>query len=181
MNSIALIRRLHEHRHWANDLLLLAAEQLTDEELRRPFPIGQGSIWLSLTHLFAAEYVWLEALVGNESPLAPGDAPGKLPGNQQGDRAMKSLAELRSRWAALDERWQVYLADLSSNSLARVVYKTSSLTGQRVGTQQGDILLHVCTHAQYTTAQVINMLRQVGVEPLPDPMLITLARQQQSA
>jgi uncharacterized damage-inducible protein DinB len=40
------------------------------------------------------------------------------------------------------------------------------------------VLLHVCTHAQYTTAQVVNMLRQVGATSLPDTMLITLARKQ---
>jgi len=39
----------------------------------------------------------------------------------------------------------------------------------------------VCTHAQYTTAQVINMLRQLGAQPLPDPMLITLARGEAAA
>jgi uncharacterized damage-inducible protein DinB len=47
-----------------------------------------------------------------------------------------------------------------------------------MATSRGDVLLHVCTHAQYTTAQAVNMLRQVGVEKLPDTMLITLARQE---
>ena len=180
MDSIALIRRLHQHRQWANSRVFEAAEKLTDEQLRQPFQIGQGSIWQSLTHLYAAEYVWLEALVGNESPLTPGDARGKLPGNQQGKGAMTSLSELRSRWTELDERWTAYLADLTSDSLTEIVYKTNSLTGQRAGTQRSDILLHVCTHAQYTTAQAINMMRHVGVDELPDPMLITLARQEQS-
>jgi uncharacterized damage-inducible protein DinB len=50
---------------------LATAEQLTEQQLRQPFQIGQGSIWLSLTHLYAAEYVWLDALTGNENPLTP--------------------------------------------------------------------------------------------------------------
>lgn len=36
-------------------------------------------------------------------------------------------------------------------------------------------------HRQYTTAQLMNMLRQLGVSPLPDVMLISLARQEASA
>jgi hypothetical protein len=42
------------------------------------------------------------------------------------------------------------------------------------------VLLHVCTHAHYTVAQGINMLRRLGVptDRLPDPMLITLSRQE---
>jgi hypothetical protein len=38
------------------------------------------------------------------------------------------------------------------------------------------VLLHVCTHALYTGAQVVNMLRESGVEKLPETMLISLAR-----
>ena len=40
------------------------------------------------------------------------------------------------------------------------------------------MLLHLCTHAQYTVAQAVNMLRQAGAEALPDVMLISLARQE---
>jgi uncharacterized damage-inducible protein DinB len=179
MGLMNLIRRLHQHRQWVNRHLLEAAEGLVDEQLHRSFPIGQGSIWKSLSHLFGAEYIWLGALVGDESPLTPGDVRGKLPGNQEGDDAMSSLGELRERWAELDDRWAAYLAaELTSESLRETVFKTTSITGQRVGTQRGDILLHVCTHAHYTTAQVINMLRQLGIDPLPDPMLIVMAREQ---
>lgn len=181
MDSIALIRRLHQHRLWVNGELLDTADQLTEEQLRQPFEIGQGSIWKSLAHLYAAEYVWLDALVGNENPLTPGDARGKLPGNQEGEAAMTALSELRSRWSELDQRWTAYLIALSSDSLTETVYKNNSVSGQRLPTQRSDILIHVCTHAQYTTAQVVNMMRHVGVEQLPDPMLITLARQEQKA
>ncbi len=45
-------------------------------------------------------------------------------------------------------------------------------------TRRSDVLLHVCTHASYTTAQVVNMMRQLGVSPLPEVMLIALARQE---
>jgi hypothetical protein len=53
-----------------------------------------------------------------------------------------------------------------------------SYAGQPMGTSLLDVLLHVCTHAHYTAAQAINILRHLGVSPLPDPMLITLARQE---
>jgi hypothetical protein len=33
-------------------------------------------------------------------------------------------------------------------------------------------------HAHYTSAQVVNMLRQLGVENLPETMLISLARRE---
>lgn len=179
MTASDLIRRLHQHRMWVNQRLLEAARPLNDEQLRRHFAIGQGSVWQTLVHLMAAEYVWLEALLGNESPLMPGDSPGRLPGNQEGEGVVASLQELIARWQDLDSRWSSFLDSLSDEQLDEIVYKTSSSSGagKRYGTRRADVLLHVCTHAQYTTAQLINMLRQLGVAPLPDVMLITLARE----
>jgi uncharacterized damage-inducible protein DinB len=177
MTATQVFQRLHEHRQWATRRLLAAAGQMSAEQLRLPFEIGQGSIWRSLTHMYAAEFVWLEALTGNDNPVAPGDVRGELPGNQMGDEAINSLDALAGRWAELDERWNTYLAALDSASYDELVYKANSQTGERYGTRRSDVLLHVCTHAQYTTAQAINMLRQVGASNLPDPMLISLARE----
>ncbi|QDU29555.1 DinB superfamily protein [Anatilimnocola aggregata] len=178
--AIALIQRLHQHRAWVNENLLAAASPLTDEQLRHEFQIGQGSIWKSLLHLYAAEFVWLEALVGNEDSLVQGDLPGRIPGNQMGEGGIASLDELREKWAGLQRQWDSYLADLSPDSLNDPVFKFAFSTGKRVATRRSDVLLHVCTHAQYTTAQVVNMLRQVGGEKLPETMLISLARREAS-
>jgi uncharacterized damage-inducible protein DinB len=178
MNTNGLLNRLHQHRAWVNGNLLIAAARLTDEQLRSPYLIGQGSIWKSLTHLYAAEYVWLEALLGNEDSLVPGDVAGKLPGNQEGEGGITAPGELRQKWTALDQRWTNYLASMTPESLEDVVYRKSSSTGQRFGTRRADVLLHVCTHAHYTAAQVVNMLRQAGADKLPETMLISLARRE---
>jgi uncharacterized damage-inducible protein DinB len=175
MNAVELIQRLHQHRAWVNNNLLTAAATLSDEQLRSAFHMGQGSIWKSLLHLYAAENVWLEALLGNEAFLVPGDLPGKIPGNQQGEGGITGLDDLRQKWSSLDQRWAGYLAALTPAALQETVYRKSSL-GQRFGTRRSDVLLHVCTHAHYTAAQVINMLRHAGVEKLPETMLISLAR-----
>jgi uncharacterized damage-inducible protein DinB len=182
MDAIQVIQRLHHHRAWVNGNLLTAAAELDHEQLHRPFEIGQGSIWRSLVHLYAAEYVWLEALLGHESPLVQGDLPGKLPGNQQGEGGLTGLDDLRQKWTSLEQRWADYLQSLTPQRLETIVYKvsTSSGAGYRFGTRTSDILLHVCTHAQYTTAQINNMLRQCQVTRLPDTMLISLARQESS-
>ena len=175
MNAVELLQRLHQHRTWVNGNPLTGAAALSDEQLRSAFQIGQGSVWKSLLHLYAAENVWLEALLGNEGFLVPGDLPGKIPGNQQGEGGVTGLDDLRQKWSALDRRWVGYLAALTPAALEEVVYRRSSL-GQRFGTRRSDVLLHVCTHAHYTAAQVINMLRHAGVEQLPETMLISLAR-----
>ena len=180
MDAVALIRRVHQHRAWVNEKVLATAARLDDAQLRRPYPIGQGSVWNTLLHLYAAEYVWLEALLGNDDPLTPGDLPGRLPGNQQGGGAVTDLDDLSGRWGDLKGRWDAYLTGLTPEALDEPVYKvsTSSGRGRRFGTRRADVLLHLCTHAQYTVAQAVNMLRQAGAEVPPDVMLISLARQE---
>src|SRR5262245_11630097 len=112
MNAVQLVQRLHHHRAWVNSNLLTAVAAMSDEQLRSAFQIGQGSIWKSLVHLYAAEYVWLEALLGNESGLVPGDLPGKIPGNRQGEGGITNLDDLRQKWSSLEHRWAGYLATL---------------------------------------------------------------------
>lgn len=180
--SVKLILRLHEHRRWVNQALLESVQILSKTQRVQAFAIGQGSIWQSLLHLYAAEYVWLEALLGDENPLVPGDLPGEIPGNQKGAGAIQTLSELKQKWDALELRWTNYLEQLTEESLDNIVSKRSSSGKGRVyQTKRSDILLHVCTHAHYTAAQVVNMLRQAGATSLPDLMLITQARTQMAA
>lgn len=176
--TVQLISRMHAHRRWVNQRLLESVQMLSEEQRTREFSIGQGSIWRSLMHLYAAEYVWLEALLGNTAPVLPGDLPGALPGNQRGTGGIQSLKELREKWGRQEQRWIDYLAELTEANLDELVSKQSTSSGQgRVHrTRRSDVLLHVCLHAQYTTAQLVNMLRQAGARNLPDTMLISLAR-----
>lgn len=176
MDALDPIRRLHQHRAWVNGNLLAAAAGLSPEQLRAAFPIGQGSVWKSLVHLYAAEAVWLAALQGDEAHVIPGDVPGKLPGNQEGAGGVADLADLRQKWAELEARWAAYLAGLAPAALDEPVHRRSASLGTRLALRRGDVLLHVCTHAHYTAAQVVNMLRQAGASPLPETMLISLVR-----
>jgi uncharacterized damage-inducible protein DinB len=168
---------------WVDRNLVEAARGLDAEQLRRTLPIGQGSAWKTLTHMLAAEYVWLETLLGNEQGLMPGDAPGKIPGNQEGESPIASLDDLAARWDELHRRWEGYLATLTDASLDEVVYRSRNRDGQvmRMGIRRSDALLHVCTHAQYTTAQFVNMLRQLGRDQFPEVMLVMMARQEEEA
>lgn len=166
--ALASIRRLHAHRRWVNDNLRRRAVTLDGDQLDRPFPMGMGSLRATLNHLYAAEHIWLETLRGNT------DAP------RPNEIGFASLAELLSAWAAQEERWDAYLRGLTLEDLDQPVTRTTVWQGKAMSftTARLDVLIHVCTHAQYTTAQAINMMRHVGVpaEALPETMMITMSR-----
>lgn len=178
MNDCNCVKRLHQHRMWVNRRLIESARGLNEDQLHASHEIGQGTIFKTLCHLYAAEVLWLMAIGGDDQPVVEGDLPDRLPGNQLGDGAVTTLSGLIERWNRSDANWEAYLDGLDDAELERTVYKYSTSSGRdrRFGTRCIDVLLHVCTHAQYTTAQAVNMMRHEGLDPLPDAMLITLAR-----
>lgn len=180
MNAVTPIVRLHQHRLWSNDQLREACRPLSEKQLRQEHAIGQGTLWRTLCHMYAAEFVWLKALCGTAEALAPGDVADDLPGNQKGPDAARNLLQLNGRWDELNGQWESYLYGLTPEKLSKKIYKKPSrgVQTQVVGASTMDVLLHVCTHAQYTTAQAVNMLRHLGIEKLPPTMLITLAREE---
>jgi uncharacterized damage-inducible protein DinB len=162
MEAITILRRLHQYRTWCNRQLLHACRPLSAEQLHAPFEIGQGSVWKSLVHLLAAESLWLDAFEGRPDSPVPCEAD------------FKGLEELADRWADLDRRWLEALARLDGSDLERPVLR-ADLQNQCFSFDRVDAHLQVCTHAAYTAAQLINMLRRLGVAPLPNCMLVAMA------
>jgi uncharacterized damage-inducible protein DinB len=122
----------------------------------------------TLTHLYAAELVWMETLDGNPNPPTPSDV------------RMESIAALEEAWRKLDARWVRFLDALTDADVDRPVTKRAP-NGRVYTNPAHDVLMHMCLHANYTLAQLTNMLRHLGVSPLPDFMMITMSREQNGA
>jgi uncharacterized damage-inducible protein DinB len=162
MEAIQILRRLHQYRAWSNRQLLDACRPLSREQLDTPFEIGQGSVRKSLVHLLAADSLWVDAFEGRPDSPVPCEAD------------FKDLEELANRWADVDRRWLDALARLEGSDLERPVLR-ADLQNRCFSLGGVDAHLQVCTHAAYTAAQVVNMLRRLGVTPLPSCMLVAMA------
>ena len=107
----------------------------------------------------------------SQMSLFLGDAPARLPGN--GRRAIRAVHIPRR--TDLDvggprrRSNKVPGGADRARRLSKAVFKvsTSSDAVRRFGTRRSDVLLHVCAHAQCTTAQLVDMLRQLVVEAPP--------------
>jgi uncharacterized damage-inducible protein DinB len=163
MHAVDVVRRLQSYRAWVNRQLLTSARALTAEELRRPFEIGQGSVWSSLVHLFGADRLWLDAFTAHDAtPFTRDDE-------------FDGLDALTTAWSDVERGWDALLDALHEDDLARTVVRFDR-TGNRVTVEALDAHLQLCTHAAYTAAQVVNMMRHLGVHPLPSTMLLEQAR-----
>ena len=146
------------HNHWATREVLDACAGLTEEQFHRRFDMGLGSLHDTTTHILGAMRGW-------------GDLLGGRPQRARLEGEKRTAAELLM---LLDELG----ADLQASATSHPVYE--EVTGERGGEPytftRGAVLTHLITHGDHHRAQCVNMLRQIGVDPVPRSSVMEWAR-----
>jgi uncharacterized damage-inducible protein DinB len=149
---------LAAHDRWATSLLLDACERLTNEQLHRRFEMGIGSVHDTVIHDAAAVKTWAEVLLKREqSPWPSNDA--------------RPIGELRQM---AEEAFDLLATAAAAGPLEETF--TGVRDGQTIVYTRGVILCHVHTHSMHHRAQCLNMLRHMGVSPLPLSSVVAWSR-----
>jgi uncharacterized damage-inducible protein DinB len=137
------------HNTWAERQILDACAKLTPEQFHQRFEMGPGSLHDTITHNLAASRFWGDLLAGRE--IRP-----RLEGSR---REVPELIALH------DE----INSDLEASAKRHPVDGTVNRVrdGKTFTFTRGAVLVHVTTHGMHHRAQCLNMLRHVGVKPLP--------------
>jgi uncharacterized damage-inducible protein DinB len=143
---------LLSHDRWATAQSVDVCGKLTADQFHRLFDIGPGSLHDTLTHVVGAMRAWTETLSGAE-------AGPRL----EGDGQRRTVEQLR---ALLEEAWGELAAEARRRSLAEMVSRRTR-DGRTIEMTRGAVLVQVATHGMHHRAQCLNMLRQLGVKPLP--------------
>ena len=146
-----LLDRLLAHDAWTTRQLLLLACPLSDEHLDRDFDIGHRTLRATFEHLIRNMEVWTHLMAG--TPVRPrGDTSidafiGRL------DRVAAQLArvarEIRDRGG-----WEERFVDVLDDPPREKTF--------------GGGMAHVITHSMHHRAQLLHMLRRLGVQDLPE-------------
>ena len=154
--STELIRDLYGYHHWANRRLFDVAVGLGDAALGR----DMGKQWSVPTlkgmfaHIYGADNVWLTRWKGS--------SPGRL----LGDADFATVADLRTRWDALEAEQRSFLVGLGEADLTRPVdYKNTEGKAFRVAL--GPLLHHVVNHATHHRSEAATMITMISGSP-PD-------------
>jgi len=164
---VDLLDRLLEHDAWTTGQLLERCRDLSDEELDRRFEIGHRSVRATLHHIIFNMEVWAALMAGAETAevtasrreQSVADLAVRL------DRAVAELARVargvrtRGGW---DEQW----IDILDNPPTAKTY--------------GGSIAHVITHSMHHRAQLLYMLRQLGLHGLPEGDVLTWEQQRRS-
>ena len=167
--NLSDIRHLFDYTEWANELALKAAAELSDEDLRRDFKISHCSIFVTLLHMAAAEWIWLERWHGR-SPAK------KEAWSLWTTDSCADLEVLNQRWSELIERRAQLISQLDEPGLAaELPFKL--LSGDPNSLRLVDQMQHVVNHATLHRGQVVGMIRQLGIAPPATDLLFYLRRE----
>ena len=140
---------------WANRNLIEACSALSDEQFHQRFEMGPGSLHDTITHILGAMRGWGDMLAGREQRdrLETG-----------GKRTPQELLELHDEIAG----------DFAASAAAHPTDESVSESrgGRDYTFTRGGVLTHVTTHGMHHRAQCLNMLRQLGVDPLPPSAVV---------
>jgi uncharacterized damage-inducible protein DinB len=150
-----LLDRLLGHDAWTTRLLLARCRELDDEQLDREFDLGHRTVRAILLHTIWNMEVWTDLLAGEPVRAAAPEVGGRTVAEMiarlncvTADFARVSrLVRDRNAW---DERWIDYLDKPPTE-------KT-----------YGVAIAHVITHSMHHRAQVLYLLRLLGLKNLPE-------------
>jgi uncharacterized damage-inducible protein DinB len=146
------LRILLAHDHWATAQILDAYAKLSLDQFHRRFDIGPGSLHDTLTHIIGAIRAWTDTLAATESrPRIENDGQRRTP---------EQIRDL------FDEACRELQSEAHRRPLEEIVTRTLR-NGKTVHLTRAAVLTHVATHGMHHRAQCLNMLRHLGVNPLP--------------
>ncbi len=137
------LRRQFEHNFWANQELLRALSSMPD-----PPP---GALKL-MKHIVAAQWIWLDRLLGTEQRTA-------------GWPEM-STAEIGAQLQKIEQGWRPFMATLSDDRLASTIAYTNS-RGEPWESSVLDVIIQVLLHSVHHRGQVSLEIRRAGTVPPP--------------
>ena len=159
-----LLDRLLEHDRWTTRELLLCCRGLTDQQMDQDFDIGLRSLRGTFHHIIRNMEVWSGLMTGRLSPSNRGELPtdqsidGLLARLESAAADLALLARSVSARDGWDERW------------------VDTLDEPPTEKSFGGAIAHVLTHSMHHRSQVIQMLRQLGVEDVPEGDVLSWER-----
>jgi len=140
-----------DYSAWASNRLLLAAAELSPQELTRDFGTADKSVLGTLVHIFGADRLWLARVEGHSPATFLSEAD-------------YDLEVLRRDWPLVHDGWHRWIAGLDDATLnEEMLY--SDLKGAERRNTRWQILLHAVNHATHHRGQVSGFLRAMGKKP----------------
>ena len=148
---------------WANQKLTEVILLLPEETQHREMPSSFNSLYKTILHMWDAESMWWQRMKLHERIIRPSE-------NFNGSTKdiVNGLLNQSKQW----EDWVIQASELSISHVFQ--YQTSRKEQFKQPIYQ--MLTHVFNHGTYHRGQLVNILRQLGVEKIPATDFIVWSR-----
>jgi len=163
INMKELLVSYASYNYWANQELLNCILMLSAEKQEKEIAGSFTSLHTTIIHLWDAESIWWQRLKLKENIIVP-----SLSFHPNVQEAANGLLKQSSDWAE-------WTKQATEPQLQHVFsYRNSKKEEFKQPTWQ--VMLQVFNHASYHRGQLVNMLRQLGEEKIPQTDYIFYSR-----
>jgi uncharacterized damage-inducible protein DinB len=158
-----LLKQYAAYNIWASQKIIELILSLPEEKQLAEVPSSFNSLYKTVLHMWDAESIWWQRLKLHERIIRPSD-------NFNG-----SMKDVSNGLLNQSKQWEEWISNASDLSIEHVFqYQTFDGTQYKQPTWQ--MLQHVLNHGTYHRGQLINILRQLGVEKIPQTDFILWSR-----
>ena len=145
------------HNAWATGTLLEACRPLSAEQFHRRFEIGCGTLHDTFAHVIGAMSSWADRIT--DAPLRPRPAGATT----------RSIDELLAWLESAARELEAAAAGVVREQREFEMMEFRNAAGELLARfRRGTALAYITAHGMHHRAQALNMLRHVGVTPLPE-------------
>ena len=158
-----LLTQLAAYNTWANQKLMETILSLPEEKQTAEVPSSFNSIYKTVLHMWDAESAWWQRMKLHERIIIPSE-------NFNG-----TIRDIINGLMQQNQQWLGWVNTASDNALDHV-FQYQNSKKEQFKQPIFQMLLHVFNHGTYHRGQLINMLRQLGVEKVPQTDFIIWSR-----
>lgn len=149
-----MVDRLLKHDQWTTRQLLVLSAALGDEQLDQPFELGLKTVRLTLVHIVANTICWTRLMMGVE-PIAT-----VIKGNVK-------IEDLSKGFDQISDELYFFARQLADEGRLNQTF-VDQLDSPPRHKSFGAGILHIATHNMHHRAQLLFMLRRLGVTDAPE-------------
>jgi len=158
-----ILQQYAAYNIWANQKLFEIIQPLSDEVHQLPLPSSFSTIHATLLHMWDAESIWWQRMKLQEVIIPPAST-------FKGTTIDVTTALLHQ-----NKLWNTWINHATLAALDHVfMYRNSRREQFKQPIYQ--MIVHVFNHGTYHRGQLVNMLRQAGIEKIPQTDFIVWSR-----
>ena len=149
-----LLRQMATYHIWANQRILDSVLSLPEEKQLSELPSSFNSLHKTILHMWDAESIWWQRMKLHERFVIPSE-------NFKG-----TTRDVVNGLMSQNRLWESWVANVNDHMLEHV-FEYRNNKREQVKMPIWQMVLHVFNHGTYHRGQLVNMLRQLGVEKIP--------------